>query len=230
MTSLRVIGPPRSGTNFVKFLIDNNTTITSGFHVGWWKHAVIPPLMSGAHANPDDVFSIIMYRDLVTQMASFWRFCQKGGGAIMSDAEDFTSFLRQPIYMNPHTEMVLYFDTPLSYIAQFYFAAAGHTGEKVFLKLEDVQAEPQLVFEALSASQKFQSTDRPDVILNPDGYLGRNPDRHLSGNAVFDRSGSLEDKMKTAEANLTTIDQGDIAFIMASNAQSIIDQFLKPSA
>lgn len=146
----------------------------------------------------------------------------------MSDAEDFSSFLRQPIYMNPHTDLILYFDNPLSYIAQFYFAAAGHNGEKVFLKLEDAQAHPRLVFEALSKTERFRSIVTPDEILKPGGYMGRNPDKHLSGQAVFERGSSLDEKMKTAEDGLRAINECDLTYIKNSNAQTIINQFVKP--
>lgn len=218
----RVIGPPRSGTNYIKFLLDNNSRIASGFHVGWWKHGVIPPLMDAKGAIPDKVFSIIMVRDLRSQVTSFWRFCQQGRGAIMSDAEDFAQFVRSPMYMRSFKDMTYYFDTPLAYLAQFYWAAKQHKGEKLFLKLEDAQAQPELLFQSLKQTDRFQRLRLPEKVVTPDGYMGRNADKTLSGTASYEGETSLEQEQRRTSQLIESLKDDDVAYIERSEAAKII--------
>lgn len=219
---MRVIGPPRSGTNYFKYIIDNNTTLEARFNVGWWKHAVVPPLMNDGAKVGDTVFSAIMVRDLVDQVVSLWIFCQKGRTAISSSATEFSAFLRDPIQMQPYKGCSYYFDSPLSYLAQFYWAASGHHGRKMFFDLKAVTSNPQLIFDALAGTQRFAGLDAPERMAVPEGYLGRNPDRRLSGETVFEPEANRSEEKTIHDAFIDSLSAEDVEHMRMSPAQRIL--------
>ncbi|MDP2520922.1 hypothetical protein [Shimia thalassica] len=221
--SSRIIGPPRSGTNYVKFLIDNNTKIDCGFNVQWWKHAVIPPIMDRTRKIDDETLSIIMVRDTVAQLNSFWNFCQKGRTAISSHADTFSNFLRQPIYMKPFDGIEYFFDSPLGYLAQFYYAADRYAGPKFFLNLEDVQACPGVLFDKLHASGLLSDPPSPDEFIRPSGYLGRNADKPLTDDGVYEALPTHGDPKTSAGDPTSTMDSQDKSLIVESQAYRIAE-------
>src|ERR1700722_3695001 len=120
--NIRVIGPPRSGTNLIKYLIEKHTDLSCWFNYGWWKHAIIPPLMQHDSTVADATPTIIPFRDPVTQMASFYKAARQGR-TVLSGGKDLQSFLRSSIEMSTNEDYKYLYSSPVDYWTQFYFSA-----------------------------------------------------------------------------------------------------------
>jgi hypothetical protein len=222
---VRVIGVPRSGTNLVKYLIENNSDIRCHFNYGWWKHAVIPPVMDRQESIVDDLPTIIVFRDPLIQIASFFKFSSKGPTAI-SGAADFGAFIKSPIRMTPNRDYIeYYFGAPIEYWKQFYYAALKwRNPRKIFVDLEDLQLDPHLIMAALE--RDFPGAG--DIIpTRPNNYLGRNPDRNLAEHALFEASMSLDHEKQLIFLLIGSLSDSEKAFIRSDDTTLLFDELRK---
>ncbi len=192
VSDIRVIGVPRSGTNLVKYLVESYTEIRCHFHFGWWKHSVIPPPMQGTTIVEDTTPTIIVFRDPLIQLASFFKFTLSGGWAIQGEGE-FPSFISQPITLNANTSISYRFSSPIDYWRQFYFATLNWQHEnKWFVELEELQASPDTLMPILR--KLLGDGLKIDDLRLPGGYLRRNVDAHIDQLNPVDQATDFRDE------------------------------------
>jgi hypothetical protein len=204
MSEIRVIGTPRSGTNLIKYLVESSTDCVCRFNVGWWKHSIIPPLMTlGGTTVPDDLPTVIMFREPSRQVVSFYNFAAKGRTAI-SGASSFETFIASPIVMTTPGEANRYtFRTPIDYWSQFYYAALEwRHPNKIFIELSDLQAEPDLTLAAMR--EIFPDRSFASMASLPEQYLGRNGDAPISEAWGYETDTTLQREAEAAEALLAS--------------------------
>jgi len=208
---IRVIGPPRSGTNLVKYLIEFNTDLTCWFNRGWWKHAIIPPLMQQTTSIAAATPTIILFRDPLLQMASFYKFARKGRAAL-GGTNNPSGFLRSPIEMSPNKDYKYTFSNPINYWVQFYFSALNwNMDNKYFVELEKLQKHPRKLRSVLYSI--FDSKDRAwPAFETPKGYLRRNPDQHIFKRWAYEDTTLLEEEQAT-QAILADFNPEDRALV-----------------
>jgi len=223
MRKIRVIGVPRSGTNLVKYLIEINTDVRCFFNLGWWKHAIIPPLMYKQKIMITKIPTIIMFREPVRQIASFYNFASKGRSA-MSSACDFRTFIASAIKMTPDKGAIEYcYSTPIDYWNQFYYAAINwNSGNKVFIDLEELQQDPRLIGAVLS---KIFSEPRQNINPRlPEKYLGRNVDRPVSEGWGFEAGTTLDDENRNVNLLVNSLPAAEIASILTNRTTVLYER------
>ncbi|BCG72178.1 hypothetical protein MesoLj113a_33360 [Mesorhizobium sp. 113-1-2] len=133
--AVRVMGTPRSGTNLAKHLIERYLEIPVVFDQGFWKHGIFPALMSGREVDHGGLPIVVMSKDPVTQILSWFRLARND--TIFKPNGNLGSFLEQPFEVRQDfTEpkrMEYRFRSPADYWNQFYFAmdALRRTGAPV---------------------------------------------------------------------------------------------------
>jgi hypothetical protein len=222
MQELRVIGVPRSGTNLVKYLIENNTDVRCFFNLGWWKHAVIPTFMVQEQIRKTETPTLIMFREPLRQVASFYNFARKGRTAI-SGAEQFRAFISSPIRMTPDINSIEYhFCTPIEYWTQFYYAATRWTSDnKFFIDLDDLQKDPRILAAVLS--EIFSDTQSINPRL-PERYLGRNPDRQVSEGWEFEPGTTFDNENREVTLLLTSLSPSEVASILSPHTTALYER------
>lgn len=212
MISIRIIGVPRSGTNFVKFLIETSSDLQTGFNIGWWKHSIIPSIMKGREQIHDQIPTVILFREPLEQMVSFYNFAKLGRTSIRGETINFSKFIRKPIFMRPSNSIEYLFDSPIAYWQQFYSAALSWTEPKTFLDLGVICQHPEFVAKSLSKLLQEQVCFNqliPDIKL----YMGRNTDRPVTDNWSFEKHITLKDekeKNRIIQENLSEEDRNYI--------------------
>ncbi|MCB2064222.1 MAG: hypothetical protein KDE25_12380 [Novosphingobium sp.] len=226
---VRIVGVPRSGTNYCKFLIESNSDLDSAFNLGWWKHAVIPPIMNMEGPVTNDTPTLVLYREPVEQMISFYKFAAQGRTAIMTTATDFSGFLRSPIVMQPHPGMEYWFPDPISYWLQFYYAALAWRGPKALLDLGALRSHPDLAFNWLKANvpRTFRfALER----AHTDQYIGRNSDRQTGSNLVFEQNTSFEDEQAKNAKLISEVSDVDMRLIEDSGVSDLYKRLNDPES
>ena len=220
---LRVVGPPRSGTNYVKFLIESSTELEVGYNVGWWKHAIIPPLMHEVQSSFDETPTVILWRDPLIQMAAFFKFAFIKGTAIRSDADTFSNFIRGPIITRTNYNRTFWYPNPVSYYIQFYWAALSWDANKVFLHLESIKKNPQIIFSSIS---KLPSTNISPSTIHIDArlYMCRNADKPRLAGWKFDNSTTVAIEDAKNLDIIKSASQEDREFILCREVQDLIKQ------
>lgn len=221
MREVRVIGAPRSGTNVARYLIEANADVKCFFNHGWWKHAIIPPLMSQRQMINDKIPTIIMFREPVRQIVSFYKFARKGRTA-MSGADDFRTFISSPVRMTPDRSIEYQFSSPIEYWNQFYYAALSwKTGKKLFIALEDLQENPRMIAAVLA--KFFPETRYVVNQLIPDEYFGRNPDRHFSEGWEYETDTTLDRENQQADLLRSSLSPAEVAAILSTHTTALYE-------
>ncbi|TPM34243.1 sulfotransferase [Mesorhizobium sp. B2-3-4] len=152
---VRIMGTPRSGTNLAKLLVETHLSMPVVFDRGFWKHGVFPALMDGRTLQYGDLPIIVMSKDPITQLLSWFRYSRND--SIFRPAEYLGPFLSQSFeirqdFTQPR-RMEYRFRTPADYWNQFYFAmeALRRTGAPVhFVCYEQLVSAPATSLASIS--------------------------------------------------------------------------------
>lgn len=217
---LRIVGVPRSGTNFLKYLVESGSSLVTAYNLGWWKHGVIPPLMNGQEVVWAQTPTLVMHREPLEQMVSFFKFAVQGRTAIRTEATDFSTFIRSPIRMQPYDGMEYWFADPISYWLQFYWAALAWPAPKAFFDLDAVRAAPEGAFGPISlVLERDVAVDLSATRL--DQYVGRNPDQPVAQGFAFDASTSFDAERARNERLLADIAPEDQHHILRDEVRAM---------
>lgn len=151
---VRIMGTPRSGTNLAKHLVETHLGVSVVFDQGFWKHGIFPALMNGRDLGYGDLPIIVMSKDPITQLLSWFRFSRND--SIFRPAKHLGPFLNRPFELKQdftHPKMAYRFRTPADYWNQFYFAmeALRRIGAPVhFVAYEQLVSEPALCLGSIS--------------------------------------------------------------------------------
>ncbi|AZO32257.1 hypothetical protein [Mesorhizobium sp. M1B.F.Ca.ET.045.04.1.1] len=190
---VRVMGTPRSGTNLAKYLIERYLKVPVVFDQGFWKHGIFPALMNGRDLLYGDLPIVVMSKDPVSQILSWYRLARND--TIFRPKKSLGSFLRGPFevrqdFTRPGS-MEYRFKTPSDYWNQFYFAmdALVRSGVPVhFVCYENLVSSPVLSLHMLShfldRSPRFDIGHAVDL---PQYALGASNDIDLTESSAIDR-------------------------------------------
>jgi hypothetical protein len=216
---VRVIGPPRSGTNLIKYLIETHTDISCWFNRGWWKHAIIPPLMEQSAAKLDNTPTIILFRDPVMQMASFHK-ASRQGRTVLSGGKDLQSFLRSPIEMSPNGDYKYLYSSPIDYWSQFYYSVLNwKMNNRFFVDLDKLIDDPKKMRDVLYRIFNFRGSSWLPFEA-PREYLGLNSDQHISRGLVYEETTVAEEDM-LRRAIVSEFEPRDLALVQSESVMRI---------
>jgi hypothetical protein len=226
MPNMRVIGVPRSGTNLFKFLVESHTGINCHFSIGWWKHGIISPIIVNREAQADTFPTVIMFRDPLFQLISFYKFAQKGRRA-MSGADGFENFVSSPIRMSHQGLMIEYmYSSPVEYLMQFYYAAVNwKIANKYFVKIEDLNNDPSIVKQVIAKAYPGISLDFTPAL--PDRYLGRNVDRHVSEGWEYESDTSVDEEERQAMEIRSGLSGAQITGMLRPELTALFDEMAR---
>jgi hypothetical protein len=186
-----VAGPFRSGTNLMKYYLDESGGVEVVFSQWFWKHG-LPPSTEEV-AIPDTVPIAIMARDPEQLNISLFKFWKKRRPELDA-GHNISEFIRKPLIVYDNTggnvRPKYYFSSPTDYWNQFYYAWINWLqidARRMFIKLEDLHAAPESV---ISSFVDFASLDRKRKNISPpDFYLSASPDgrRVNAATAAFEK-------------------------------------------
>lgn len=98
---IAVAGALRSGTNYLKFLLEQNYEVTAGANAFGWKHAGVPVLARDSGLAYPDVPLAYIVKNPYSFVVSLSRYHQRkvtmGHEISIDGGEDFASFLISPV-------------------------------------------------------------------------------------------------------------------------------------
>ena len=130
-TAIAVVGALRSGTNYLKYLLEQNFEVAADFNAFGWKHAGVPVLADSAGLHYPDLPLAYIVKNPYATVVSLHRYHQrkiKQGHVISLDGEeDFDAFLTSPVTV---------FDSQLQGSPQLRFANPVQYWNFVYWNLE----------------------------------------------------------------------------------------------
>jgi hypothetical protein len=191
---VRVMGAPRSGTNLAKDLLERYLRVSVVFDQGFWKHGIFPALMNGRDLEYGELPIVVMSKDPVTQLLSWYRYARND--SIFRPNRYFGSFLTKPFEVRQDftqpKQMEYRFRTPADYWNQFYFAmdALRRTGAPVhFVCYEQLVSTPAICLSSISRFLDLSSPfDAGTAVTIPQHALGASNDIDQAASPTHDQT------------------------------------------
>lgn len=134
--AIAVAGVLRSGTNYLKYLLEENYDVTADFNAFGWKHAGVPVLAQSAGMSYPDIPLTYIVKNPYATVVSLHRYLQRkvnqGHKISLDGAEDFGDFLTSPVTV---------FDSQLQGTPQLRFANPVQYWNFVYWNLETLDRE-----------------------------------------------------------------------------------------
>ena len=172
---VRIIGPPRSGTNLLKYLAARHLPVDVVFNEGFWKHGVFPALVDGGRLSYGGLPMLVLSRDPISQIVA-WHRLAITTRHIFGQVGSLHDFVRGPMAMElksypPHT-IRFRFARPIEYWNQFYvpLLSLRSSGAPVhFIRYEDMARTPDLVLRAIAGFLGVEMSDGSDAAVTLPG-------------------------------------------------------------
>jgi hypothetical protein len=193
LPKVAVVGALRSGTNYLKFLLESNYHVAARFSDFGWKHAGVPVFNPGSsYKYPDEPLFFIV-KNPYAFVISLHRYYLAYRRNIVSH-DDFNRFLTQPIFLfdsQLKDSPQMRFSNPIQYWNYVYWNLENLNKEKfqvLGFNYEDLLENPAGIA-AVEKSFRFRKKTSETVIP-------RNQLKRLGGVA----SGITEDQYETDES------------------------------
>jgi hypothetical protein len=149
LPKVAVVGALRTGTNYLKFLLETNYQVTASFSDFGWKHAGVPIFNRGSGFEYPDVPLFYIVKNPYAFVVSLHRYYMEHKKNIISH-DAFDSFLTRPLVL---------FDSQLKNSPQMRFSNPIQYWNFLYWNLENL------------APEKFRSLgfNYEDLLLDPNG-------------------------------------------------------------
>lgn len=171
---IKVVGPFRSGTNLMKYILEQNTESRCVFNLHWWKHAPVPTLFQSGRHFRQAVPVVVMVREPTAVMKSTYEFFKVFRKSMIAD-RTFSEFLRHEFFahdrQDPNGAPQYLFPTPVDYWNQYYWSwlTWGSAREKIlFIDINQLREKPGCVVQEIAGRFEVPLTRRPEDIYIPE--------------------------------------------------------------
>lgn len=183
-----VVGALRTGTNFVRHIIEAHWPVTVTYNAYGWKHAGIPVLGPGSDLSYPAIPIIFVVKNPYAFVVSLYRYRMlaetKGHRISLDGAVTFDAFLRGPVTLRDsqlRESPELRFGSPLQYWNFIYWNLERLDPQRfpaVGLNYETIVETP----DCLAAVDRLIPVPRnPGMIVLPETTLRRTSDRKRKG-------------------------------------------------
>lgn len=128
---IAVAGAFRSGTNYLKYLLDENYHVTAEFNLFGWKHAGVPILAPNSGLGYPDIALCYVVKNPYAFIVSLHRYVCTTMQSVRSH-EDFDRFLTEPVIM---------LDSQMAYSPQMRFSNPVQYWNHIYWNLETLDRD-----------------------------------------------------------------------------------------
>jgi hypothetical protein len=186
--TIAVMGVFRSGTNYLRSLLELNYRTRISYSAFGWKHGLVPIVTQGSSVETLNLPRLVIARNPFSAIEALFRYVVRAGANITCRT-DWHGFLRERLIVydkwNPHSPQ-LWFPNPAHYwtAMNWNYLSAGNSGHPICLvRYEDLLADPQAETQRIAAELGL------DPLPGREGFV--DVDRRVK--AMDDRDRSLPD-------------------------------------
>ena len=146
--TIAVVGIFRSGTNYLRSLLELNFRARITYNAYGWKHGLVPIVTRGSSVEFPKLPRLVIARNPFSAIEALFRYVVKAGANIICRTE-WHGFLRERLIVhdkwNPGSAQ-LWFPNPAHYWTAMnwnYLSAGGSSHPVCFVRYEDLLADPR---------------------------------------------------------------------------------------
>ncbi|WP_457940347.1 hypothetical protein [Mesorhizobium sp. 10J20-29] len=180
LRKIAVVGALRSGTNFLKYLLEQNFLVSADFNAFGWKHSGIPVLSHNSALDYPDVPLAYIVKNPYAFAVSLHRYHQRisthGDRISISGSEGWSAFLVNPIVISDSQlagSPQMRFANPFQYWNFLYWNLETLDQKRfcaVGFNYEDLIADPETV---RSIERVVRLRRRPSALVTPGNQMRR---------------------------------------------------------
>lgn len=178
---VNLIGLFRSGTNYVRTLLEWNYDVKVNYDAYGWKHAVVPTFSNASRLTYPDGKVLVVVKNPYSVLPSWYKYAVNNGRNIRADTRSFGDFIRNRIYFRDDTNKSLapeyYFPNPVQMwnsVVWNHVSVAEQTGGYI-VEYEDVLCSPE---EAASRiAHRLALTPKSAEFIHPQNVVRNMGDR-----------------------------------------------------
>jgi hypothetical protein len=227
---VNLIGLFRSGTNYVRTLLEWNYDVTVNYDGYGWKHAVVPTFTNASQLNYPDGKTLVVVKNPYAVLPSWYKYAINNGRNIRGDTRSFSGFIRNRIIyrddFNKSLAPEYYFPNPVQMwnsVVWNHVSVAEQTGGFV-LEYEDLLFSPEDVSNRIA--HQLGLTRKSAEFVHPQNVVRNMGDRGVRDNRSryvtkkkFDRSYYLDREYirEYSEDDLSFVNRSlDVDIVMRS--------------
>ena len=160
--TIAVVGVFRSGTNYLRTLLELNYRARITYNAYGWKHGLVPIVTRGSTVEFPNLPTLVIARNPFGAIEALFRYVVRAGANIIC-RPDWHGFLRERLIVydkwTPHSPQ-LWFPNPAHYwtAMNWNYLSAGGSGHPVcFVRYEDLLADPQAETQRIAAELSLDS-------------------------------------------------------------------------
>lgn len=223
-----VCGALRSGTNYLRFLLERNFTCRVSYHAYGWKHAGVPILHATTRMRYPDLPILFVVKNPHAFLVSLHHYrCRHDRNMIAPLA--WQEFLRRPLVLYDRDRSKspqLRFANPVQYWNQLYWNLAFLPADRFRvrgLRYEDLLAEPQA--RASEAAAALGLRRRAGDFLLPQDEVSRMKDRRPSRRNPWTTGRPFDPGYYVRRDYLSHFSARDLDFVAGELDQTLVDHF-----
>lgn len=227
MKEICIHGAFRSGTNFMRAILESNYWCTTYFDAFGWKHDFYPIVSKSSNIKYPKMSSVFISKNPYSLLYSIFQYCSQTDHNITSHTSDgISGFIRSPIIIHDGKRSdtpQLFFSNPIEYYSSYHWnlLSAMHGKEEGFhFRYEDLLTEPEVAISKfvskISLQRKNVSFIVPDRRMKKLGSEQRDPS-NFTESAKFELEKVQDDFIMSKFSNL------DIKFIRDSIPISLME-------
>jgi hypothetical protein len=176
-----LIGLFRSGTNYVRTLLEWNYDVTVNYDGYGWKHAVVPTFTNASQFTYPDGKTLVVVKNPYSVLLSWYKYVINNGRNIRADTSTFGDFIRNRIYyrddFNKSLAPEYYFPNPVQMwnsVVWNHVSVAEQTGGFI-LEYEDLLRSPEETSNRIA--HRLRLNRKSDEFVHPQNVVRNMGDR-----------------------------------------------------
>jgi hypothetical protein len=220
-----VIGCFRSGTNYLKTIIESNYNYEVRFNTYGWKHGLLP-VLTGTEKK-----SMIKRGDLIISVTknpfsflySMFKYCSKINKNVICDTSSFSNFIKSKfiIFDTDESSTQLYFSNPIAYWNSINW---NHSSSPNVISVR---------YEDLLKVNEFEELEKIIPALkeriNVKFYKPKNSVKRMNeltdyGNSGYESKNMFQSDLYCNKEYMTFFDEADFEFVLSKLDHQLLDR------
>lgn len=215
---ISILGAFRSGTNFVRGLLEMNYVCTTHFDTYGWKHGFVPVITSNADLKYPSRANVVVTKNPFLQLYSLFNYARRTDYNITSSASlGLSEFLRRPLTVHDgknHSQPEYFFPNAVAYYSSVNWnlrSAIANRPNGVNLRYEDLLDTPEASISRVADAFKLERK-RSDGFNVPMNVMKK------MGSRQHDAANFMEDivfvrRAASPSVYMDSFTEGDIDFV-----------------
>jgi len=227
---IAAMGMFRSGTNYLRAVMELNFEVLVEYNTFGWKHGLFPIVSGESSLSLSDTPLAVISKNPLSALDSLYRYFSRNDRNIVA-SHPFSNFLRSPIVIHDgcpgSNGVVLRFATPVDYYNSLYsnlLSAIAGTANGTHLRYEELLSNPAEVLTKTAATLRLKpkAAEKGSFPRLPMQRVKVMGDREPRPGGDFSNSGAFEREHYDSRRYLASFAEADHRYVATNIDRDVL--------